>query len=403
MKGENIDLNELLSRSISYIFPSKDALKKHLKERKKLKIYLGVDATGPELHIGHATNLIFLEKLRRLGHEVILLFGDFTALIGDPTGKSRARIRLTKSEIERNIKNWKSQAGKVLDFTDAKNPAKVLRNSKWLAGLNLRDVIELASNMTVQQMIERDMFQKRTEDRKPIYLHEFLYPLMQGYDSVAMNVTAEIGGTDQIFNMFVGRELQKKYNNKDKFIIATALLEDPNTGKKLMNKSEGTYISLTDEPKDMYGKAMALPDETIIQVFTHCTFAPMEEIEIYEGALVGGENPKDIKMKLAWELVKTYHNEDAADSAEQKFVATFQEKKKPSDIRVIKANKGDFLGKVLVKNGVVDSNTEFKRLVNARAVRNMDTGEKIDDHTFLIEENATFKIGKKKFVRVVVR
>ena len=397
------DFEELLTRSISYIVPSKEELKEYLSGGKKLRIYLGADATGPSLHIGHATNLIFLEKLRRLGHEVILLFGDFTARIGDPTDKSAVRKRLSGEEVERNIKGWKAQARTILSFDDKKNPARIMKNSEWLAKLSLSEVIDLSSNITVQQMLERDMFEKRMEDRKPIYLHEFLYPLMQGYDSVAMNVTAEVGGNDQIFNMFVGRELQKKYNNTEKFVIATTLLENPETGKKLMSKSEGSYIGIDDAPADMYGKAMALPDGTIIQVFTDCTWAPLAEIREHREALAQGENPRNIKMKLARELVKTYHNEQAAGEAERSFIAAFQEKKLPEEMQEITARHGDFLGKTLVLGGIVKSNTEFRRLIEGGAVRDLESGETIDDHTFLLTKNAVFKIGKRRFVRVRIQ
>ncbi|OGZ10866.1 MAG: tyrosine--tRNA ligase [Candidatus Lloydbacteria bacterium RIFCSPHIGHO2_02_FULL_51_22] len=403
MSPDQKEIEELLTRSISYIFPSREELSSYLLGGKKLKIYLGVDATGPELHIGHATNLIFLEKLRRFGHDIVLLFGDFTARIGDPTDKGATRTRLTEEEVLRNIKDWKSQAQKILDFSARDNPAQILQNSAWLGKLSLPDVVELASSITVQQMLERDMFQKRIEERKPIYLHEFLYPLLQGYDSVAMDVTAEVGGNDQIFNMFVGRELQKRYHNKEKFVIATTLLENPKTGKKLMSKSEGSYIALSDAPSLMYGKAMALPDEVIVSVFTDCTFLPLETIGAYAQMLHEGANPRDIKMKLARELVKTYHSEGEVQTAERAFVSAFQKKETPDEVQEVTAEKGDFLGKVLLLHGVVASNADFRRLVKEGAVRDIDAGTKIDDHTALVEHTAVFKIGKKRFVRIVVR
>lgn len=402
MNPKEKDIDEVLTRGISYIFPSKEELKKRLLSGEKLRVYLGADATGPELHLGHAKNFIVLEKIRRLGHEALLLFGDFTARIGDPTDKAATRRRLSKEEVERNLKDWEKQAGRVLDFNDSKNPAKIMRNTEWLENLTFNDVIDLAANVTVQQMIERDMFEKRIQEKKPIYLHEFLYPLMQGYDSVAMDVDAEIGGSDQLFNMLVGRDLQKKYHDKEKFVITTALLEDPKTGKKLMSKSEGEYIAISDAPADMYGKAMALPDEAIIQIFTDCTWAPLEEIGEYENALKEGENPRNIKMKLAREIVKTYHNERAAEEAERAFVAAFQEKKLPEEVEEITAHHGDFLGKTLVGKGILKSNAEFRRLVEEGAVRVLESGEKIEDHTFLLTKGAVFKIGKRRFVRITI-
>ena len=402
-KPSREEIDELLTRSISYIFPSKEALEKELLGGNRLKIYLGADATGPELHLGHATSIIFLEKLRRLGHEVVFLFGDFTARIGDPTGKEATRKRLTEEEVETNIKDWKNQVSKILKLDDPENPAKILKNSAWLATLALKDIVELAATVTVQQMLERDMFQKRMAERKPIYVHEFLYPLMQGYDSVAMNVDMEVGGNDQLFNMLVGRDLQKRYNNTEKFVVATTLLEDPRTGKKLMNKSEGNYIALSDAPAVMYGKTMALPDETTIQVFTDCTFATMEDIGEHESALASGANPRDIKMALARELVKTYWSEEDARAAEEGFIAAFQKKETPEETEEISAERGDFLGKTLVKAGIVKSNTDFRRLVEDGAVKNLDTGERVDDHTALVGGGAVYKIGKKRFVKVVVR
>src|SRR3989344_279021 len=203
-------IEEILSRNITRVLPNVDSLKKAFASGERLRVYTGIDPTGPELHLGHATNLILLEKLRRLGHEAVLLIGDFTALVGDPTGKYSTRPSLSKKEIEENIKTWKKQAGKILDFEDKKNPAIISRNSAWLSKLKLAEIISLMAQFTVSQMIERDMFQKRIKERKPVFLHEFLYPLLQGYDSVEMDVDIEIGGNDQTFNMGVGRYLLKK-------------------------------------------------------------------------------------------------------------------------------------------------------------------------------------------------
>src|ERR1035437_3298275 len=228
-------IDEILSRSVSAIYPSTDEFRKALLSGKRLRIYLGADATGSQLHIGHATNLIILERLRKLGHEIIVLFGDFTAMIGDPTDKRATRVQLTEEQVKKNIKSWETQVGKVIDFKDKTNPARFVKNSTWLSKLNFKDLIKLASNFTVQQMIERDMFEKRLNENKPIYLHEFFYPLMQGYDSVALDVDVEVGGNDQTFNMLAGRTLQKIYNNKNKFVIVTTLLVNPKTNKKLMN------------------------------------------------------------------------------------------------------------------------------------------------------------------------
>ena len=393
-------IEDILARSIFSILPSKDALKKELASGRRLRIYIGADPTGPDLHLGHATNFIFLEKLRELGHEIIILFGDFTAMIGDPTGKDAARKLLTKKEVEKNIKDWKKQVGKILSFSDKKNPAKIKKNSTWLSRLTFSDVIGLSANFTLQQMVERDMFQKRITEKKPIYLHEFFYPLMQGYDSVAMNVDVEVGGSDQIFNMGVGRALQKKINQKEKFIIATTLLENPKTGKKLMSKSEGSYIAINDEPKEMYGKAMALPDEVITQVFVDTTRVPVEEIRAIEKSLSTGKDFRGAKMRLAYELVSMYHDEKKAKEAQENFVQTFQKKELPKDVPTLYAKKGEDLADSIIRAGKTNSRSAWRRLVEQGAVRNAVTGEKIKTYQEKIREDVVLKIGKKDFLRI---
>jgi tyrosyl-tRNA synthetase len=261
-------IEELLTRSVVNILPTKELFKDLLLGGKRLRIYSGADATGSKLHLGHSTNFMILEKFRQLGHEVIILFGDFTAKIGDPSGKDTTRKPLTDSDVKKNLKTWEKQISKIIKIGHFDNGAKIVRNSDWLSKMSFVDVVKLASNFTVQQMIERDMFQKRIEDKKPIYLHEFFYPLMQGHDSVVLDVDVEIGGNDQTFNMLTGRTLQKIARNKEKFVIPTTLLINPKTGKKLMNKSEGSAVWLDDEPKEMFGKIMSLADEAIVSMFT---------------------------------------------------------------------------------------------------------------------------------------
>lgn len=395
-------IDEALERSIANILPSKEALKKKLMEGKRLRFYIGADPTGPDLHLGHATNFILLECFRKLGHEIIVLFGDFTARIGDPTDKDATRKPLTVEEIGNNIKTWKEQVRKVLGLDDKENPATIKKNSEWLSNLSLEEILKLASNITVQRMLERDMFERRLLAHKPIYLHEFFYPLLQGYDSVAMDVDVEVGGTDQTFNMLVGRDLQKMYNNKEKFVITTPLLEDPRTGKKLMSKSEGGYVALNDTPQDMYGKVMALPDEVVVSVLEHSTRISASELKKVEKDFVHSENRRDIKMLLAREVVKTYHSDKDAAKAEEFFVATFQKRDVPKDIPQTTARRGDLLVDVLLKEGVVASKTEFKRLVKEGAVTLLDRGEGIEDEKFAVNETATVKIGKKRFLRILL-
>jgi tyrosyl-tRNA synthetase len=391
-------IDELLSRSIFQILPSKEKLKEVLLSGKKLRIYVGADATGPQLHIGHATNFMLLEKLRQLGHEVIVLFGDFTAMLGDPTDKSSARKQLSRDEVNANISTWKEQVSKVLDFSDAKNPAIIQQNSEWLSGMDLSNVVNLASHFTVQQMLERDMFEKRMEEGKPIHLHEFLYPLLQGYDSVALDVDIEMGGSDQIFNMLAGRTLQKAFHTKEKFVIATTLLENPLTGKKLMSKSEGGFVALNDVPNDMFGKIMALPDEVIRSVFIDCTYLSLEEIE----AVLKSENPRDTKLRLGREIVTIYHGEEAARAAEEYFVATFSKHEIPTDIREVKLSGEMSLLDFLVQEGFAASKAEARRKVEQGGVE-ID-GEKVLDWGIILtkqEKPAIIKCGKKDFARVV--
>lgn len=395
------EIDELLSRSISIILPSREALKQRLRSGKPLTVYIGADATGPELHLGHATNFIFLEKLRKMGHKVIVLFGDFTAMIGDPSDRDAERRPLSKKEVGENIKTWKQQVGKIIKISGSGNPAKVKKNSAWLSRLGFEKILEIASAFTVQQMLERDMFERRFEEKRPIHLHEFLYPLMQGYDSVAMDVDAEVGGNDQLFNMLAGRTLQKKYRNKEKFVIATTLLVNPETGKKLMSKSEGGYIALSDSPQQMYGKTMALPDSVVPQMFTDCTLLSLDEIRAVEAETQKGGNPRDAKMRLAFEIVKLYHGEQKANAAEAGFVSTFQKKETPTGVREVSAMRGTPLADVLVAEGLVASKSEFQRLCLSGGISVAGEDKKITDWKALVEPG-TFRIGKHRFIKITV-
>ncbi len=398
----NVDsrkIDEILNRSVQNILPSKEAFQKALLSGKKLRIYVGADATGTKLHIGHATNLMILERLRNLGHEVIILFGDFTAMIGDPTGKDSERKTLTSREVKKNLKTWKKQIKKIIKIGFGSN-TKIVKNSKWFSKMNFADVVRLASNFTVQQMLERDMFQKRMKENKPVFLQEFLYPLMQGQDSVVLDVDAEIGGNDQTFNMLVGRTLQKISRNKEKFVISTTLLVNPKTGKKLMNKSEGFIIGLDDEYNDMFGKVMSLPDETIIQVFTDCTYVSLNEIEKFKKEMEKGANPRDIKAILAKEIVSIYHGKEKAEKAEKNFVETFKKGGLPENIEEIRVKEGELLSEVLLKEKIVGSKGEFRRLALEGAISDAVSEEKITDPNYKIEKDITLRVGKKRFVKI---
>ncbi|MFA6158513.1 MAG: tyrosine--tRNA ligase [Candidatus Paceibacterota bacterium] len=395
-------IEEILSRSVSSVLPSREALATALSSGKRLRFYIGADATGPSLHIGHATNFMVLEKMRRLGHEVIVLFGDFTAMIGDPSGKDSARKQLSPKEVADNIRSWKDQVSKIVSFSGS-NPARIERNSKWLGKLSFGDVIDLSSQFTVQQMLERDMFDKRMKENKPIFLHEFMYPLMQGYDSVAMDVDVEIGGNDQTFNMLAGRTLQKSINGKNKFVIATTLLVNQKTGKKLMNKSEGGYIALNDSPDEMFGKTMALPDEVILSVYTDCTYLSNEEIEKERKFILGGGNPRDAKIRLAQALVSIYHGDAAAARAQESFVGAFSTGAMPSDAPEASVAADALLVDVLLGAKLVSSKTDFRRLVSEGAIKDLKGQGAIKAFDAKVTSDMDLKIGKHRFLKISLK
>lgn len=408
MENKEQLVEEILSRSIASVLPTKEGLREVLMSDKKLRIYIGADATGPELHLGHATNFMLLERFRKLGHEVIVLFGDFTAMLGDPSGRAVERKALTKEEVEKNIETWKSQVSKLLDFETTENPALLKRNSEWLASMNLGDVINLAQNFTVQQMLERDMFEKRIAGGVPVYLNEFLYPLLQGYDSVAMDVDIEIGGTDQTFNMLAGRTLQKHFHHKEKFVIATTLLEHPVTKKKIMSKSEGNYIALNDSPQEMFGKTMALPDEMITQMFVDCTYVPMVEIGKMAEDIVTGGNPRDAKVRLAKEIVRLYHGDAEADKAEQYFIDTFSKGHVPEEVREVVPQHEPALDgfenveSFIARIGLATSKSDARRKIEQGGVTLGEEKIVVGSRMFTKEDNGkVMKVGKKDFVKIV--
>jgi tyrosyl-tRNA synthetase len=389
-------IDEFLTRGVENIYPNKDFVKKQLLSGKKLKMYLGIDPTGPTLHLGHAVQLKKLKEFQDLGHEVILLIGDFTAMIGDPTDKSAVRKQLTRKQVLDNAKLYKRQASTFLKFGFW--GAQLKYNSKWLAKLSFADLIELASHITYAQTIKRSMFQERLKNEQDIYLNEFMYPLMQGYDSVAMDVDGEIGGNDQMFNMLVGRDLLKKIKNKDKFVITTKLLEDT-TGKK-MGKTEGNMISMLDNEYEIFGKVMSWTDGMILRGFELCTNVSLEDIEKYKKDLDSGMNPRDIKIILAKEVIKVYYNQEKADKAEKNFIEIFQKGGLPEDMEEIKTENGKLLADFLVENKIVSSKSDFRRLVLENAISNAVSGDKITDVNFKIHNGLTLKVGKKRFVKI---
>lgn len=388
---------ELLKRGILAIYPSIEFLESKLKSGKKLTLYLGIDPTGPTLHLGHFIPIKKMAEFQKAGHQIIILIGDFTAMIGDPTDKKSTRQPLSRKQILNNLKDYKKQISTTLSFK-GKNKAKIKFNSKWLGKMKFEDILSLASKMTVQQMLERDMFKKRMEEGKPVSIHEFLYPLMQAYDSVVMDVDGEMGGNDQTFNMLCGRDLMKTLKNKEKFVITTKLLED-NQGQK-MGKTEGNMVALSDSPDDMFGKIMSWSDSLIISSFELCTNVPISEIDQFAKLLEQGEiNPRDLKMRLAKEIISIIHNKNKATIAEQNFIKTFQKKEVPDQIKKVKAGVNDLLIDVLLSNKVVQSKTEFRRLINEGAISTIDKEEKITQIDELARP-AVYRIGKKRFIQI---
>ncbi len=394
-------VTEVLTRSVSAIIPSKEALRGLLLSGKKIKIYVGIDPTADYVHLGHSTNYLILERLHKLGHTIVVLVGDFTAMIGDPSDKSSERSALSREEVLANLRTFKEQIGKILNFEDKENPIEFVCNSNWLSELDFKKLVELASNFTVQQMLERDMFEKRVREHKPLYVHEFFYPLLQGYDSVALEVDLEIGGTDQMFNMLAGRTLSRRYLNREKFVCTTTLLVHPTTGAKLMSKSFGTGIGLNELPESMFDKVMALPDESMMQVFTDCTRLPLREIDAKRTRLEKGENPKNIKLELAREITAMYHTADAATKAQDRWIQVFSKKEAPDSLQEISAKTGEELLSFLARVKLVPSKSEGRRLLQQGAIE--CNGVVVKDPAYRIQKPGILRVGKKKIVRAVLQ
>ncbi len=359
---------EVLTRGVEKIYPSYKELEKKLLNGQKIRIYCGYDPSAAALHIGNAITLNKLAQFQALGHEVIFLVGDFTGMIGDPTDKKSVRQKLTREQVLTNSRNYQKQAAAYLQFSGP-NPAQIKYNSRWNDKLNFKDLIELSSNFTVQQLIQRDMFQERLKEEKPIYLHEFLYPLTQGYDSVAMEVDLEIGGNDQMFNMMCGRDLVKNLLNKEKFVLTMKLLADE-TGKK-MGKTEGNVVFLNETVNDMYGKIMSWPDGLICPAFELCTNVSLKEIDKMTLALKNEKvNPRDLKMKLALEISSINHGKKAAEEAQNNFIKTIQKKEAPQEMPEWLAKNSLYnLVDLLFESKMVGSKTEARRLIEQGAIK----------------------------------
>lgn len=377
-------IEEVLSRGVAQIFPDKKALAS-LMSKKKIKLYQGFDPSMPSLHLGNYVGLMKLRGFQKLGHEVIFLVGDFTGMIGDPTDKLATRKKLTREEVLTNSKAWRQQAGRVIDF-EGDNPAKILFNSEWSDRITFKDLIEICSNLTVGQMIERDMFQERIKENKPIHLHEFLYPVAQGYDSVAMDVDLEIGGSDQIFNMLVGRTLMKAIKGKEKFVLGTKLLVDKE-GKKV-GKTTGNALFLDSTPNEFYAGIMSFPDEVIALSFELLTEVPLEGID-----KMVKERPMEEKKRLAFEVVKILWGEKNAKESQNSFENTFQERKPAFDIKV---KAGDTLVKTITPFTNRQSASDAKRFLKQNAVD--INGRVVTDPNTIVKSGDKIKVGARTFL-----
>lgn len=465
---KNSEIEDLFGRGVEEFIDPEGKFKEKIVKKTKgeykedIIIKFGVDPTRPDIHFGHAVILRKLRKFQDFGCKVVFLVGDYTAQIGDPTGKSRVRPEIEQKEVEFNMKTYIDQVGKIL-LTD-KNSFSWIRNSDWFTAItdlelskkdkvkmsfekeNKKTEVEFDANsfvgkavvfektrmqptivgfkgaisvitlksllwtlrhITHSRLIERDMFQERLKSGKELFMHEMIYPVLQGVDSYVLSeiygaCDLEIGGTDQTFNMLIGRDVMRMNKKEQQAVISMKILEGTD-GKEKMSKSLDNYITITDEPNDMYGKIMSFPDTSIINYFNLCTYTPMEEIKKIENELKKDKtNPKDIKMRLAREIVVIYHGEVKAKDAEQNFTETFSNRGLPDDLEEVSVSKGDGLGKILVDKKMVRSNTEWRTLVSEGAISNAETGDKINLFDFSVDGNITIKVGKRRFLKITV-
>lgn len=390
---------DIIRKGAEEIIPEEELVKKielSIKEQKPLRVKLGADPSRPDLHIGHAVVLGKMRQFQDLGHQAVLIIGDFTGMIGDPTGRSKTRPALSLEDTKVNAQSYFEQAGIVLN----KETLEIRYNSEWLAPMNFRDVITLSAHYTVARMLERDDFSKRYAQGIPISTHEFLYPLAQAYDSVAIKSDIELGGTDQKFNLLVGRDIQREYGLQPQVILTMPILEGLSGGAK-MSKSLDNYIGLTDTPEDMYGKTVSISDDLIFRYFTLVTNTSSEEIKSFKKAMEAGENPRDIKHELAWRLVKRYHDTEAANRAKDYFQKVFVKKDVPDNIPEFTVPTGDiFITKLMLESGLCQSGGEAKRLIAQGGVS--INGARINSYSNPLEvkDGDILKVGKRKFIKL---
>ena len=392
---------KIISKGVDEIINTEELsekLKNCIDNNKSLVVKLGLDPSAPDIHIGHAVVLRKIKQLQDLGHRAVIIIGDFTGMIGDPTGKSKARKQLTKEQVLANAKTYETQIFKILD----RDKTEVRFNSEWLEKLNFRDVIELTSRYTVARMLEREDFKNRMVNHQPIGIHEFFYPLMQAYDSISINADIELGGTDQRFNLLMGRTMQKEFDKEAQIAIMMPILEGLD-GIEKMSKSLGNYIGITEPANIMYSKTMKVPDELIIKYFNLATDIHPDEIKIIEDDLENGRvNPRDIKMDLAHEIVRLYHGEEPALLAEKEFKAVFQNNSIPEDLKIVSLTKEDNLINAISLSTFASSNSEARRLISQGGVK--INGEKVlDVKAVNLSNNDIIQVGKYNFFKVSIK
>lgn len=397
--GKIEDALEIIKRGSDEILLEEGLIEK-LKTNKPLVIKAGFDPTAPDLHLGHTVLINKLRQFQDLGHDIHFLIGDFTGMIGDPTGKNITRKPLTKEQVLENAKSYKEQVFKILDETKT----TVVFNSEWMGKMDAADLIKLAANQTVARMLERDDFNKRYSSGQPIAIHEFLYPMIQGYDSVVLKADVELGGTDQKFNLLMGRELQKTHGQTPQVILTMPILEGLD-GVQKMSKSLNNYIGVSDAPDDMFGKIMSISDDLMWRYFELLSFKPMTEIEQYKTDIENGTNPRDIKFILAKEIITRFHDEMAAEKSQQNFIDRFKKGKIPDDIEEFEMQStegGLGIAYIIKDSGMTQSTGEAIRMIKQGAVK-ID-GEKVSDTKLSIESGTTkvYQVGKRKFAKVTV-
>ena len=385
-----------LKRGVEDVYSEADLIEK-LKENRPLRVKLGADPTAPDIHLGHTVVLNKLRQFQQLGHEVIFLIGDFTGMVGDPSGKNSTRPPLTREDVLRNAETYKQQIFKILD----PQKTRIVFNSEWLGQLGTEGMIRLASDYTVARMLERDDFKKRFSNNQPIAIHEFIYPLLQGHDSVALQADVELGGTDQTFNLLIGRELQKSAGQKPQVAMTLPLLVGLD-GEKKMSKSLGNYIGVTEAPSEMFGKVMSISDELMWDWYNLLSFRPLTEIAQLKADVENGKNPRDVKILLAKEIIARFHSEADADAAEQEFINRFQKGAMPDEMPEFTFEGEMGLANLLKEAGLVSSTSEAIRSVNQGGVK-ID-GEKVEDSKLVIATGTTavYQVGKRKFARVTL-